>query len=70
MNTPGSDMDAEHYDVETVALLTPVAKLRVLSGLIEQAWALKEAWLRMRDPDAPASEIRSRARSIVGEPTS
>jgi len=41
-----SDMDADYYDLETVARLTPEAKLRVLSGLIEQAWALKEAWPR------------------------
>jgi hypothetical protein len=63
-------MDAKQHDLEAVARLTPEAKLRMLSGMIEQAWALKEAWLRMRDPDAPASEIRSRARSIVGEPAS
>lgn len=63
-------MDARHHDLEAVARLTPEAKLRVLSGMIEQAWALKEAWLRMQDPDASASEIRSRARRIVGEPTS
>jgi len=63
-------MDAQNHDIEALARLTPEAKLRVLSGMIEQAWTLKEAWLRMRDPDAPASEIRSRARSIVGEPTS
>ncbi len=63
-------MDAEHHDLQAVTRLTPEAKLRVLSGMIEQAWALKEAWLRLRDPDAPASEIRKRARSMVGEPTS
>ena len=63
-------MDAKQYDLEAVARLTPEAKLRLLSGMIEQAWALKEAWLRTRDPNAPDSEIRRRARSMVGEPAS
>ena len=63
-------MDVRDHDLAAVARLTPEAKLRMLCGMIEQAWALKEAWLRTRDPDAPASEIRRRARSIVGEPPS
>ena len=29
-----------------------------------------EAWLRTRDPNAPDSEIRRRARSMVGDPAS
>lgn len=63
-------MDAENRDMEALARLTPEAKLRVLSGLIEQAWMLKEAWLRMRDPGAAPSEIRRGARRMVGEPPS
>ena len=63
-------MDAENRDMEVLARLTPEAKLRVLSGMIEQAWMLKEAWLRMRDPEASPSEIRRRARRMVGEPPS
>ena len=63
-------MDADNRDMEALARLSPEAKLRVLSGLIEQAWMLKEAWLRMRDPEAPPSEIRRRARRMVGEPPS
>ena len=63
-------MDAKDEDLSAVARLSPEAKLQVLYGMILEAWTLKEAWLRMRDPDAPASEIRRRARSIVGgEPT-
>lgn len=63
-------MDTKQADHEAVARLTPEAKLRVLSGMIQQAWVLKEAWLRSRDPDASAAEIRRRARSMVGEPSS
>lgn len=61
-------MDARQRDLDIVARLTPEAKLRVVSAMIQEAWTLKEAWLRLRDPDAPASEIRRRARSMVGEP--
>lgn len=63
-------MDMKQADHEAVARLTPEAKLRVLSGMIQQAWVLKEAWLRVRDPDASAEEIRRRARSLVGDRTS
>lgn len=62
-------MNAKDEDLSAVAHLSPEAKLQVLYGMILEAWTLKEAWLRMGDPDAPASEIRRRARSIVaGEP--
>lgn len=63
-------MDTKQTDRQAVARLTPEAKLQVLSGMIQQAWVLKEAWLRVRDPDAPAEEIRRRARSLVGDRTS
>ncbi|MEQ9401724.1 MAG: hypothetical protein RJQ04_21335 [Longimicrobiales bacterium] len=63
-------MDARERDLDAVARMTPEAKLRVVSAMIQEAWTLKEAWLRLRDPDAPASEIRRRARSMVGEPGS
>jgi hypothetical protein len=63
-------MDAKQADYEAVARLTPEAKLRVLSGMIQQAWDLKEAWLRLRYPDASPEEIRQRARSLVGDPAS
>jgi hypothetical protein len=63
-------MDTKQADRQAVARLTPEAKLQVLSGMIQQAWVLKEAWLRVRDPDASAEEIRQRARSLVGGRTS
>ncbi len=63
-------MDTKQVDHEAVARLTPEAKLQLLSGMIQQAWDLKEMWLRVRDPDASAEEIRQRARSLVGDPTS
>ena len=63
-------MDTKQVDHDAVARLTPEDKLQVLSGMIQQAWDLKEAWLRLRNPDASAEEIRQRARSLVGEPAS
>ena len=59
-------MDATTADTQAVSRLTPEAKLRVLSAMIQQAWDLKEAWLRARDPHASDDEIRRRARSMVG----
>ena len=63
-------MDTKQADPDAVARPTPEARLRVLSGMIQQAWDLKEAWLRVRHPDASAEEIRRRARSLVGDPAS
>ncbi|MBT8336566.1 MAG: hypothetical protein KJO11_08175 [Gemmatimonadetes bacterium] len=57
-------------DLLAVSRLTPEAKLRVLSGMIHQAWTLKEAWLRLRHPEASDAEIRRRAREMVGERSS
>jgi hypothetical protein len=61
-------MNAKEQDLQAVARMTPEAKLRVLSGMILEAWTLKEAWLRLRDPEATPSAIRRRARKMVGEP--
>ena len=63
-------MDPKQADHDAVAQLTPEAKLRVLCGMIQQAWDLKEAWLRVRHPDASTEEIRQRARLLVGDPSS
>lgn len=63
-------MNAHEEDLQALARLTPEAKLRILSGMILQAWTLKEAWLRLRDPAASPTEIRRRARRAVGEPAS
>lgn len=53
-------------DTEVVRRMTPEAKLAVLEGLIRQAWELKVAIIRARDPDLAEAEIRAQAWKLVG----
>lgn len=46
-----------------VARLEPAQKLAVARQLLEDALALKEAWLRERHPDEDAPSIARRLRS-------
>jgi len=63
-------MHATEQDFAAARALTARKKLEILSGLILQAWELKEAWLRVRNPDQPEDEIRRRARRLVsGSPS-
>lgn len=58
-------MDALQHDTETVRRMTPEQKLSVMHALIRQAWELKAAVLRSRDPTLSDAEVRDRAWELV-----
>lgn len=58
-------MDAREYEIEALCRMTPADKLRVMRGLIRQAYELKAAWIRLQHPDISEEEIRARARDLV-----
>lgn len=53
-------------ETETLRRMTPAEKLEVMHGLIRQAWELKVAVIRARDPELPESQARARAWELVG----
>jgi len=59
-------MLARDQDTEAVRQMTPGAKLAVLGSLIRQAWELKVAAIRAREPDLTEAEVRARAWEMVG----
>lgn len=59
-------MQAVEQDAEALRRMTPAEKLAVMHGLIRQAWELKAAAIRARDPDLSEPEVRARAREMVG----
>lgn len=59
-------MHALQQDTETLRRMTPAEKLAVMHGLIRQAWALKAAVIRAREPDLSEAEVRARAWELVG----
>lgn len=58
-------MQAIREDTETLRRMTPGEKLAVMHGLIRQAWELKAAVIRAREPDLPQPEVRARAWELV-----
>jgi hypothetical protein len=58
-------MDAREYETDVLRSMTPADKLRVMRGLIRQAYDLKAAWIRLQHPDLAEEEVRARARDLV-----
>lgn len=52
-------------DLEVLRRLSPARKLAVMTSLIEQAWSLKAAMIRLRHPDLAPAEVTRRARQAV-----
>jgi hypothetical protein len=63
-------MHAVQQDTEAVRRMTPEKKLAVMHALIRQAWELKAAVVRAREPMLAESEVRARAwESVAGDGT-
>jgi hypothetical protein len=58
-------MDTLRNDTETVRRMTPEQKLSVMHALIRQAWELKAAVLRSRDPTLSEAEVSDGAWELV-----
>lgn len=58
-------MHAAQKDTEAVRRLTPEKKLAVMHALIRQAWELKVATIRAREPELAEAEVRRRAWGMV-----
>jgi hypothetical protein len=59
-------MDALHKDTEILRRMSPEQKLTVMHALIRQAWELKAAAIRMRQPDLSEPAVHARAWELVG----
>lgn len=59
-------MHIAERETETLRRMTPTEKVAVMHGLIRQAWELKAAVIRARDPELPEAEVRARAWKMVG----
>lgn len=61
-------MEALQRDTEIVRRMSPEEKLAVMHGLIRQAWELKAAVIRSREPELSEDEVRRRAwKMVAGE---
>ena len=58
-------MPISEPDLEVLRQLSPARKLAVMSGLIQQAWSLKAALIRDRNPDLVPAEVTRLAREAV-----
>jgi hypothetical protein len=61
-----SIMDALHQDTEILRRMSPEQKLKVMHTLIRQAWELKAAAIRVRQPDLSEAVVQARAWELVG----
>jgi len=59
-------MRALEQETDTLRRMTPEHKLAVMHALIRQAWELKAAAIRARDPELSEPEISARAWKMVG----
>lgn len=57
--------DTRQLEYELLRRLSPARKLAIMQGLIRQAWALKEAWVRHTEPELPEDAVRARVRELV-----
>lgn len=62
-------MDVREYEEAVLRRMTPAQKLAVLRGLIRQAYALKEAWVRRNHPGISESELREQVRQLIAGET-
>jgi hypothetical protein len=63
--TPSS-MEALQQDTDTLRRMSPEKKLTIMHALIRQAWELKAAVIRARQPELSETEVRARAWELVG----
>jgi hypothetical protein len=59
-------MEALQQETDTLRRMSPEQKLTVMRGLIRQAWELKAAVIRARQPELSEAEVRARAWELVG----
>lgn len=59
-------MDALQQETDRLRRMSPDQKLAVMHALIRQAWALKAAAVRARNPELSETEVRTRAWKLVG----
>ena len=59
-------MDSLQQDTDVVRRMRPEQKLAVMHTLIRQAWELKAAVIRAREPHLSDTQIRARAWHMVG----
>jgi hypothetical protein len=57
--------DPGRLETELLRALSPATKIAVMNGLIRQAYALKEAWVRASEPDLSDDAVRARVRELV-----
>jgi len=59
-------MDNQHeQEIEILRRLSPARKLEVMTGLIQEAYRLKTAWLRMTRPELSEEELVEKVREAV-----
>jgi hypothetical protein len=59
-------MEALQHETDALRRMSPEQKLNVMRVLIRQAWELKAAVIRARQPELSETEIRARAWELVG----
>jgi hypothetical protein len=59
-------MGALQQETDTLRRMSPEQKLNVMHVLIRQAWELKAAAIRARQPELLEAEVRVRAWELVG----
>ena len=57
--------EARRTEIEILRKMTPADRIAVMHGLILQAVALKEAWLREQEPGLEPDELRAKAWNLV-----
>ena len=61
-----SIMEALRQETDSLRRMSPEQKLAVMHALIRQAWELKAAVIRARQPELPEPAVRDRAWEMVG----
>jgi hypothetical protein len=59
-------MEALQQETDALRRMSPEQKLNVMRVLIRQAWELKAAVIRARQPELSEAEVRARAWELVG----
>jgi hypothetical protein len=59
-------MEFRQHETDSLRGMSPEQKLTVMHALIRQAWKLKAAVIRARQPELSETEIRARAWELVG----
>jgi hypothetical protein len=59
-------MGAIQQDTDILRRMSPEQKLTVMHALIRQAWELKAAAIRARQPDLSELAVQARAWELVG----